>query len=47
MIVQRRATLDDLAKVDGKAELIGGTVVGFMPTGRRPGWRVPVADLFD
>ena len=37
MIVQRRATLDDLARVHGKAELIGGKVVEFMPTGRRPG----------
>jgi Uma2 family endonuclease len=32
-----RATLADLMKVDGKAELIGGKVVTFMPTGRRPG----------
>ena len=36
MIVQRRATLDDLARVHGKAELVGGKVVEFMPTGRRP-----------
>ncbi|HEX4591683.1 MAG TPA: Uma2 family endonuclease [Gemmataceae bacterium] len=36
MIVQRRATLDDLARIHGKAELIDG-VVEFMPTGRRPG----------
>jgi Uma2 family endonuclease len=32
----RRATLADLMKVEGKAELIGGKVVTFMPTGRRP-----------
>jgi Uma2 family endonuclease len=32
-----RATLADLARVEGKAELIGGTVVTFMATGFRPG----------
>jgi Uma2 family endonuclease len=37
MIVQRRATLDDLARIHGKAELIDEKVVEFMPTGRRPG----------
>ncbi|MFO0958519.1 MAG: Uma2 family endonuclease [Isosphaeraceae bacterium] len=30
------ATLDDLARVEGKAELIGGRIVQFMPTGERP-----------
>ena len=30
------ATLDDLARVDGKAELIAGRIVLLMPTGRRP-----------
>ena len=30
------ATLADLAKVEGKAELIGGRIVPFMATGRRP-----------
>ena len=30
------ATLEDLMKFDGKAELIGGRIVEFMPTGRRP-----------
>ncbi|MBA3316350.1 MAG: Uma2 family endonuclease [Planctomycetota bacterium] len=30
------ATLDDLYRVDGKAELIGGRIVSLMPTGRRP-----------
>jgi hypothetical protein len=33
----RPATLDDLAKVDGKAELIDGRIVRQMPTGRS--WR--------
>ncbi len=32
----RRATLEDLAKVPGKAELIGGRIVEFMATGYRP-----------
>ena len=31
------ATLDDLYQVDGKAELIAGRIVRFMPTGRKPG----------
>ncbi len=31
------ATLDDLASVEGKAELINGRIVHFMPTGFRPG----------
>ena len=30
------ATLDDLLKVEGKAELIGGRIVHLMPTGRKP-----------
>jgi len=30
------ATLDDLYRVEGKAELIGGRIVHLMPTGRRP-----------
>jgi Uma2 family endonuclease len=32
----RRATLDDLMKVEGKAELIGGRIVEQMPTGHKP-----------
>ena len=32
----QRATLADLAKFPGKAELIGGTIVEFMATGYRP-----------
>ena len=31
-----RATLDDLMRVEGKAELIGGRIVRFMATGYRP-----------
>lgn len=31
-----RATLDDLMKVDGKAELINGRIVRFMPSGFLP-----------
>lgn len=30
------ATLDDLMKIDGKAELINGRIVTFMPTGMLP-----------
>jgi Uma2 family endonuclease len=33
---QTAATLDDLYRVDGKAELIDGRIVHLMPTGRRP-----------
>jgi Uma2 family endonuclease len=36
MSVQTRATLNDLYRVEGKAELIGGRIVEFMATGRRP-----------
>src|SRR5947207_11501503 len=32
----KRATLADLARTPGKAELIGGRIVELMPTGRRP-----------
>ena len=35
-LTQRAATLDDLYRVDGKAELIEGRIVPLMPTGRRP-----------
>lgn len=35
--VTKRATVADLAAVEGKAELIGGQVVSIMPTGYRPG----------
>ena len=33
---QTRATIDDLMRVEGKAELIGGKVVKLMGTGSRP-----------
>jgi Uma2 family endonuclease len=33
---QTAATLDDLSRVEGKAELIGGRIVPIVPTGRRP-----------
>jgi Uma2 family endonuclease len=36
-VTQPRATIDDLYRVDGKAELIGGRIVRFMPTGYKPG----------
>lgn len=32
-----RATLDDLYRVEGKAELIGGSIVKFMASGHLPG----------
>lgn len=32
-----RATIDDLMRFDGKAELIAGRIVPIMPTGFRPG----------
>ena len=31
-----QATLEDLYRTEGKAELVGGSIVRFMPTGRRP-----------
>src|SRR6185437_8527045 len=34
--VTTRATLDDLLKTDGKAELIGGRIVHFMASGFAP-----------
>jgi Uma2 family endonuclease len=36
-VMQSRDTLDDLMREPGKAELIGGRIVRFMPTGYRPG----------
>ncbi len=35
--IRARATIEDLLRVDGKAELIGGRIVHLMPTGFRPG----------
>jgi Uma2 family endonuclease len=34
--IQTVATIDDLLRVDGKAELIGGRIVHLMPVGHRP-----------
>src|SRR5438552_4108399 len=34
---EKRATMDDLHRVPGRAELIGGRIVRYMPTGKRPG----------
>ena len=39
-MIQTAATLDDLMKVDGKAELIAGRIVTFMPSGY---WPVAIA----
>lgn len=36
-VQQARATLDDLYREPGKAELIGGRIVRFMATGHKPG----------
>lgn len=38
MPVETRATVDDLCRVDGKAELIDGRIVESMPTGALPSW---------
>ena len=35
-IATTRATLEDLSKVEGRAELIGGRIVRFMPSGDAP-----------
>jgi len=35
-MTQAAATLDDLYRVEGKAELIGGRIVRLMPTGWGP-----------
>ena len=37
MSTRTRATIADLYKVDGKAELVNGEIVHMSPTGRRPG----------
>jgi hypothetical protein len=37
LAIAARSTLADLARADGKAELVGGTVVPVMPAGYRPG----------
>jgi Uma2 family endonuclease len=35
-VTQANATLDDLRRVDGKAELISGRIIHLMPTGYKP-----------
>jgi Uma2 family endonuclease len=35
---KQRATIDDLYKVEGKAELVNGEIVYLMPTGDEPGY---------
>ena len=37
MSTRTRATIEDLYKVEGKAELVNGEIVHMSPTGRRPG----------
>ena len=37
MSIKTRATIEDLYKVEGKAELVNGEIVHMSPTGRRPG----------
>ena len=37
MSIKTRATIEDLHKVEGKAELVNGEVVCMSPTGRKPG----------
>jgi Uma2 family endonuclease len=37
MSTKTRATIEDLYKVEGKAELVNGEIVRMSPTGRRPG----------
>jgi len=36
LAIQTAATLDDLYRVKGKAELVSGRIIPLMPTGRRP-----------
>ena len=37
LIEEKRSTLNDLHREPGKAELVGGRIVRFIPTGDRPG----------
>jgi Uma2 family endonuclease len=38
MIANQKATVEDLYRVEGKAELVDGELVHFMPTGDAPGF---------
>src|SRR5437870_5372951 len=38
MLTKRRATIDDLYGVEGKAEIVNGEIVHLMPTGAEPGY---------
>ncbi len=38
MITQARATIEDLYKVEGKAELVNGEIIEYMATGYEPGY---------
>ena len=38
MLTKSRATIDDLYRVEGKAELINGEIVHMAPTGAEPGY---------
>ena len=38
MSTKTRATLEDLYKVEGKAELVNGEIVDMPPAGVLPGW---------
>ena len=40
------ATVEDLYRVEGKAEIVNGELVLMSPTGSAPGWSMCVDDLF-
>ncbi|MBB4636771.1 Uma2 family endonuclease [Longimicrobium terrae] len=40
--LDHEATIEDLWKVEGRAELIDGQIVEMSPTGKRPGWAAAV-----
>jgi hypothetical protein len=45
MSTKVEATIEDLYKAEGKAELVNGKIVHMSPTAL-PGWTMPVDDLF-
>ncbi len=49
MSTKTEATIEDLYKVDGKAELVNGEIVSMSPTGRRPSYaaRAIVLSLYE